>query len=83
MVNDWTLIESAYVIIAVCAIPVLIGVIIGIWEAIKWAWGILRNEVEYRYVFRAVRHPEKYRKMRRNAKEPMWDVLRWVFDIRK
>ena len=36
MVNDWTLIESAYVIIAVCAVPALIGVVIGIWEAIKW-----------------------------------------------
>ena len=52
MVNDWTLIESAYVIIAVCAVPALIGVVIGIWEAIKWAWGILRSEVEYRYIFR-------------------------------
>ncbi len=80
--NDWTLIETAYVTIAICAIPALIGVVIGIWEALKWIWRTIRNEVEFRYIFRAVRNPKKYRKMRRNAKEPIWDFLLWIFKIK-
>lgn len=81
--NDWTLIESAIVLALICLPLLIASAVYGIVTFVKRLYSSIQSEIEYRYYFRRVRNPKKYAKMRRGAKEPMWDFLLNVFAVRR
>lgn len=81
MINDLTITEAAAVFAVFCAIILICGAAYGIGLLLCGIWEALRRELEFRYISRELRNPRRYARRRRDAREPIWDILVYIFKL--
>ena len=81
MINDWTITEAAMVFAVFCVIILICGAVYGSALLLRSIWHAIRRELDFRYISRELRNPRRYARRRRDAREPIWDALVYIFKL--